>query len=79
MAVLGVTRDSQTGQILLPTEVAATAFGLVMGVGGGVAQLLAGRRLSGVSGDRVSLRSFALPFVASTVGAIGGAYLLPSS
>ena len=79
MAVLGIERDPQTGRVVLPTEVAATAFGLLMGVGGGVAQLIAGRRLSGVSGDTIGLRNFSIPLLAATVGAIGGAFLIPSS
>jgi len=79
MAILGIQRDPQTGRVGLPTEVAATAFGLLMGVGGGVAQLIAGRRLSSVSGETINLSSFSIPLLAATVGAVGGAFLVPSS
>lgn len=77
MAILGIQRASGGGGWVVPTELAATGVGLVMGVGGGVAQLLYSNRLSDVSGSNVSLTSMLVPAVGGLVGAVGGALFAP--
>lgn len=79
MAVLGVTRDPATGRLSLPTELATTAWGLLGGVGAGLAQIVVARRLSEVPSDTVALRSLAVPVAASFVGTILGGFLVPRS
>lgn len=66
----------QDGQI--PTEQASVAFGLLAGVGGGLAQVIAGRQLSNVPGDTIPIRSLALPIVLAGGSTALAAYLIPS-
>lgn len=77
MAILGIQRDSSGSGWVVPTEIAATGVGLVMGIGGGLAQLLFSNRLSEVSGSTVSLASMLIPALGGLVGAVGGVFLAP--
>lgn len=79
MAVLGI-QPAPTGRgYTIPTEVAVTAFGLLGGVGGAVAQILASRRLSGLAADRVPLRRVIAAAGLGVVGTVAGALLVPSN
>lgn len=62
----------------IPTEQAAVAFGLLAGVGGGVAQWVAGRRLSGIDQDTIPVENLLIPVVIGGVSTAAAAFLLPS-
>lgn len=69
---------SSIGGVELPTEQALTSYSLVSGIGGAAAQIIAGRQLSQVPNETVSLGSIAAP-VAISIGATAfSAFLLPS-
>lgn len=77
MGLLGI-RPAQSGSgYTIPTETAATTFGLLAGVAGGAAQLLVSKRLSQITPDRISLRSLAIPLAIGGIGTVAGALLVP--
>jgi len=77
MAILGLPIMRTPQGLAVSTEFGTTLFGLVAGVGGAIANLVAGQRLSGISGDTISLRSIALPVGISIAASAGAAFLLP--
>lgn len=77
MTVLGIQPVSNGRGYTINTETAATVFGLLAGVAGGVAQIVAGRNLAGLSTDRVRLRSLGVPLALGAAGSIAGALLVP--
>ena len=62
----------------VPTEQAAVAFGLLAGVGGALAQVIAGRRLSEVSNDTIPVRNLAIPVLVGGGSTALAAFLLPT-
>ena len=62
----------------IPTEQAAVAFGLLAGVGGGAAQLIAGRRLSGVNSETIPTRNLLIPVLVGGASTAAAAFLLPA-
>jgi hypothetical protein len=78
MAVLGFLQTAPSGEYVVSNELAATAFGLLAGVGGGLAQLIAGQRLSKRNDGTIPLRTLAVPVGLSIAGTIAGAVLVPS-
>lgn len=62
----------------ISTELATTAFGLVAGVFGGIAGLIAARKLEGVSGP-IPIGSLGVPLAVAGVSTVIGAFLLPGS
>jgi hypothetical protein len=62
----------------IPTEQAAVAFGLLAGVGGGAAQWIAGRRLSGYQGDSLPIGNLVIPVLVGGVSTAAAAFLLPT-
>lgn len=79
MAILGVERDPTSGQLVLPTEIATTAWGLLGGIGGGLAQIVVSKRLSEIDKDSIGLSSLAVPIAASFAGTVLGAFLVPKA
>jgi hypothetical protein len=78
MAILGI-QPARTGRgYTMPTEVAVTAFGLLGGVGGALAQILASRRLSTLSTDRISVQRVIAGAALGAVGTVAGALLVPT-
>jgi len=77
MAVLGLQQDKRGGGYTIPTETATTAFGLISGIGGGLAQILVSRSLSQRSSDRITLRDLAVPLGLSILGTVAAATLVP--
>jgi len=71
MARLGIPSE-------ISTEQASVAFGLLAGVGGGLAQLIAGRRLSNVTGETVKTTSLLLPVLVGGLSTAAAAFLLPA-
>lgn len=63
----------------IPTEQASVAFGLLAGIGGGIAQLIAGRRLSNLDTDTISVGQLALPVLLGGGSTALAAFLLPSA
>lgn len=61
----------------ISTELSVTAFQLAGGVFGGVAALIASRRLEGVGGT-IPLGRLALPVAVAGLSTVIGALLLPS-
>jgi len=78
MAVLGIQPALSGGGYTIPTETAATAFGLLAGVAGGLAQIVAGNRLSQVRGDRIKVRDLALPVAIGGLSTVVGALIIPT-
>ena len=79
MAILGITRDPSSGELVLPTEIATTAWGLLGGIGGGLAQIVVSKRLSQIGSDNIGLSSLAVPVLASFAGTVLGAFLVPKN
>lgn len=80
-ALTAVVLRRYGGDILgqeISTEKAVSAVALIGGVGGGIAQLLTGARLSGVEGDTVPVKSLILPISLMIVGSSVGAFTLPN-
>jgi len=63
----------------ISTEQASVAFGLLAGVGGGIAQLIAGRRLSGVDSETIPTANLLIPVVVGGASTAAAAFLLPKS
>lgn len=78
MAVLGIQPPSNGSGYTVPTEVGVTAFGILAGVGGAVGQILAGRRLSNVTSERIPLRRVLLGTGVGILGTVAGAFFLPT-
>lgn len=80
MAVTAAPTGVQSGIIprQISTEQAVVAFQLAAGVAGGIAAILAARRLSTVEGP-VSLSTLALPVLIAGGSTVAGAMLLPRS
>lgn len=62
----------------ISTELATTAFGLAAGVFGGVAGLVAARRLEGAP-DIIPAGNLAIPVLVAGVSTVLGAFLIPTS
>lgn len=62
----------------ISTEQAVTFFALTAGIGGGLAQILAGRRLSQVPGDTVPLRKLIIPTAVAGLSTAIAPILLPA-
>jgi len=77
MAVFGFIQRSPSGGYQIPTELATTAFGLLGGVAGGMAQLIVGRRLSNANSDTLPLYALGFPIGLSFIGTLAGAFLVP--
>lgn len=77
MAVLGIQPGTGPLGYTIPTEVAATAFGLMAGIGGAAAQLIAGGRLSNVGDDRIRVSRLLIPAGLGIIATAAGALLLP--
>lgn len=77
MALLNIRRDPGTGQIVAPTEIAANAFGLLQGIGGAVAGIIASARLSNVSSDTIPLAGVVIPVGLSIAGTIVASTFIP--
>jgi len=78
MATLGIRPAAQGFGYTVPTEVAVTAFGLLGGVGGALAQIVASRRLTTLDDDRIRARRVLAGAVVGGVGTVAGALLVPS-
>lgn len=63
----------------IPTETAVTAFQLVGGLFGGIAAIIASRRLSALPGETISLASLAIPVLIAGGSTVIGALFLPST
>lgn len=61
----------------ISTELAVTAFQLAGGVFGGLAAIIASRRLEGIGGN-IPLGRLAIPVAVAGVSTVIGALLLPS-
>lgn len=79
MAVLGIPLQASSSGYTIPTETATTAFGLIGGIGGGLAQIIVSRNLSERTGDRVRIRDLAIPIGLSIVGTVVAATLVPGA
>lgn len=79
----GVGFTQAAGQTIdlgtVPTELAVTSFQLATGVFGGIAALLASRRLSQLGSDTIRVSSLILPIAVAGVSTVIGAFLLPGS
>lgn len=70
-------KDNSMGQWVIPTELAITSFGLLAGVGGGLAQLIASNRLSQLDSRELPIRKLLLPVVLGGGSTALAAFLLP--
>lgn len=70
-------KSSSMGQWVIPTELAITSFGLLAGVGGGLAQLIASNRLSQLDSREMPIRKLILPVVLGGGSTALAAFLLP--
>lgn len=61
----------------ISTEQAVNVFGLAAGAFGGIAGLIAARRLQGVTGD-IQVGILAVPILVAGVSTVVGAFLLPT-
>lgn len=61
----------------ISTELGVTVFQIAAGLAGGIAAIVAARRLSRVSGT-IQLSSLALPILIAGGSTIVGAYLIPA-
>lgn len=77
MAFLGLPVMQTPRGYEVSTEMATTLFGLVAGVGGAIANLVAGGRLSDVTSDTIPLRTLAVPVGISIAASAGAAFLIP--
>lgn len=77
MAVLGLVQLNASGEPTVTTETAVTAFGLLAGVGGGIQQLLASRKLGSLRSGRIGLSQLLVPVGVSFLGSVLGAFFLP--
>jgi hypothetical protein len=79
MAVSSATGNEFPGVFgrSISTELSVTAFQLAGGVFGGIAALIASRRLEDVGGT-IPLGRLALPVAVAGVSTVVGAFLLPS-
>lgn len=59
------------------TELATSLFGIVAGAFGGVAGLIASRRLEGIPGS-IQLGTLAVPVAVAGLSTVAGAFLIPS-
>lgn len=78
MAILGIQRPEPGGTYQVPTEIAVTGFGLLAGVGGALAQIIASRRLSTITGETIPARRLLLATGLGAIGSVAGAFLVPS-
>lgn len=78
-SLVGLEPNPDGSGYVVPTELATVSFGLLAGIGGGLAQLIASRRLSGVSNRHIKLSSLALPVILGGGSTALAAYLLPKS
>lgn len=62
---------------VVDTEIAVTSFQLASGVFGGLAALVAARRLAKVGSDTIPVRSLIVPITVAGVSTVLGALLLP--
>lgn len=77
MALLNIRRDPDSGNIVLPTEIAANAFGILQGIGGGLAGIIAGARLANVPNDDIRLSGVLIPVGLSIAGTVAAALFIP--
>lgn len=79
MAVTNATATDLPGVLgrQVSTELATSLFGVVAGAFGGIAGLVASRRLAGLDGN-ISLGQLTLPVAVAGLSTVAGALLLPS-
>lgn len=77
MAILGIHRSPSSGRIVAPTEIAANAFGMLQGIGGALAGLVASKRLSKVPSDTIPLSGIVIPVGLSILGTVAASFLVP--
>jgi len=79
MAMLGIQRTPDGGDVIVPTELATTLFGILGGIGGALAQLVAGQRLSTVEGEGVSGKALMPSILVNIAGTVASAFLVPTA
>jgi hypothetical protein len=62
----------------ISTEQAAVSFGILAGVGGTLAQLVAGKRLSDTGTDTIPLRNLLIPTIVGGGSTLAAAFLVPT-
>lgn len=77
MALLNIRRDPETGQWIAPTEIAANAFGMLQGIGGAVAGIIASSRLSNINSETIPLSGVAIPVGLSILGTVAASLFIP--
>lgn len=82
IAILGamhhIGADSIT-EIELATEEATSAFGLLSGIGGALAQIISGKRLGDSGKRRITVGRLFVPAFVSIIGTAGSAFLIRTS
>lgn len=77
MAVLGIQPMVGGGGYTMPTENAATIFGILAGVGNAVAGLIASENLTTIGDDRVQIRRLLPGLAVVAIGSVIGGLLSP--
>lgn len=67
------------GDIMVSTEEAVVIFGLAIGAGGALSQLIASQRLETITNQQLTLQEVAIPSLLATGAIMASSTLLPSA